>query len=107
MQRAYIVKEKDSVATALDDLAPGQARMVGAVVGAKIMVRIAVQNGHKIALKSMAPGDAVIKYGAVIGYATDRIEIGDWVHVHNMRSGVDETTRVDAVTGTVTDTQYI
>jgi len=43
-----------------------------------------VPAGHKIALRAIAAGAAVRKYGQVIGVATTGIEIGRHVHVHNL-----------------------
>ena len=28
----------------------------------------------------------IIKYGEIIGIATDDIHIGEWIHVHNIKS---------------------
>jgi len=39
-----------------------------------------------VALVPFEPGDAVVKYGEVIGQATESIEPGDWVHTHNAES---------------------
>jgi len=41
---------------------------------------------HKIALRDIAPGEAVLKYGECIGEATAAIPRGGWVHIHNVRS---------------------
>jgi altronate dehydratase len=41
---------------------------------------------HKVALKRIATGEAVVKYGAPIAFATRDIEEGEWVHEHNARS---------------------
>ena len=43
--------------------------------------------GHKVALRAMVPGDPVVKYGQVIGYATADIAPGDHVHSHNCAFG--------------------
>lgn len=43
--------------------------------------------GHKIAVRAVAQGDPVIKYGHVIGYATQDIAVGDHVHSHNLEYG--------------------
>jgi arabinonate dehydratase len=40
--------------------------------------------GHKIALTELADGDAVRKYGQVIGFAKGCIAPGDHVHSHNL-----------------------
>ena len=46
--------------------------------------------GHKIALRPIAAGEAVIKYGDSIGYATRDIASGEHVHCHNLRTGLRE-----------------
>jgi altronate hydrolase len=40
--------------------------------------------GHKIALRGIKQGEAVTKYGQIIGFASKDIEPGEWVHVHNV-----------------------
>jgi altronate hydrolase len=40
--------------------------------------------GHKIALRGVADGEAVLKYGQVIGFASRPIGAGDHVHTHNL-----------------------
>ena len=40
--------------------------------------------GHKIALKAVASGDAIRKYGQIIGFAEGDIKPGDQVHSHNL-----------------------
>ncbi len=42
--------------------------------------------GHKIAARAIAEGEAVVKYGAPIGVATQAIAPSEHVHVQNMRS---------------------
>jgi galactarate dehydratase len=39
-----------------------------------------IPEAHKVALTDMAAGDAVIRYGVVIGYAATPIAKGSWVH---------------------------
>ena len=48
--------------------------------------------GHKIALKDIKAGEKVIKYGFPIGVASSDIKKGDWVHVHNVKTLLSETT---------------
>ncbi|MEM6847302.1 MAG: altronate dehydratase family protein, partial [Pseudomonadota bacterium] len=43
-----------------------------------------VPRGHKVALHAIAQGDAVRKYGQVIGYASTDIPAGAHVHDHNL-----------------------
>jgi altronate hydrolase len=42
--------------------------------------------GHKIALRHIRAGEAVLKYGQIIGFAGSDIAPGSWVHVHNVRA---------------------
>lgn len=42
--------------------------------------------GHKIALKDLAEGDTVLKYGHDIGKVVAAAKAGDHVHVHNMKT---------------------
>jgi (2R)-sulfolactate sulfo-lyase subunit alpha len=42
--------------------------------------------GHKVALKGMAVGDTVIKYGIDIGKVVQPIRKGEHAHVHNFRT---------------------
>lgn len=41
--------------------------------------------GHKIARAPIGKGEAVIKYGAAIGRATEDIAAGDHVHLQNLQ----------------------
>ena len=43
-----------------------------------------VPYGHKIALRDIAPGEHIMKYGEGIGAASHPISKGDYVHVHNL-----------------------
>jgi (2R)-sulfolactate sulfo-lyase subunit alpha len=42
--------------------------------------------GHKVALKDLAVGDTVIKYGEDIGKVVAAISKGDHVHTHNLKT---------------------
>jgi (2R)-sulfolactate sulfo-lyase subunit alpha len=42
--------------------------------------------GHKVALKDMAVGDTVFKYGVDIGKVVAPISAGDHAHVHNIKT---------------------
>lgn len=47
--------------------------------------------GHKFALKNIAKGEKVIKYGMPIGTATADIPAGEKVHTHNLKTLLDES----------------
>jgi (2R)-sulfolactate sulfo-lyase subunit alpha len=42
--------------------------------------------GHKIALKDMAVGDTVMKYGIDMGKVVAPISAGEHAHVHNIKT---------------------
>jgi (2R)-sulfolactate sulfo-lyase subunit alpha len=42
--------------------------------------------GHKVALKDMAVGDTVIKYGIDMGKVVAAIRKGEHAHVHNIKT---------------------
>lgn len=46
--------------------------------------------GHKIAVTQIPAGSPIIKYGSRIGFAKETIHAGDWVHVHNIKTGLGE-----------------
>jgi altronate dehydratase small subunit len=85
---AVILSDKDNVATALADL-PACDYMLDRGEGqAPISVREDIKAGFKLALSDIGRGDQVYKYGYVIGLATQDIEKGNCVHVHNLISSV-------------------
>ena len=42
--------------------------------------------GHKVALRDMAVGDTVIKYGIDMGRVVAPIKAGEHAHVHNIKT---------------------
>lgn len=57
------------------------------VAGRTVSLTGAVPMGHKIALTPIRKGERVVRYGQTIGFATEAIEPGDWVHTQNMEAG--------------------
>lgn len=53
-------------------------------------VEVDLLTGHKVALKSIASGENVIKYGFVIGHATRDIERGEQVHTDNLKTNLGD-----------------
>lgn len=88
MSRKTILSHvKDNVATALTDLKKGeQANASLDNISVDIVLLEDVAFSHKYALRDVAKGKEVIKYGMPIGKALSDIRAGEWVHVHNCRS---------------------
>ena len=59
-------------------------------VGITLVGKGDIPAGHKFALKDIPCGEYIIKYGEIIGRATQDIKEGDWVHTHNVKSHLDE-----------------
>lgn len=82
-----VVEPSDNVATALRELEADET--VTVAVGDEertLQVRDNVIFGHKIAVEDIPNGETITKYGKSIGNATEDIDAGEWVHVHNVES---------------------
>lgn len=73
---------QDNVVVALRPIEEGE---IIEVSGNRIHVNENIMTGHKIAIRPIAIQTMVIKYGEEIGAATTNINVGDHVHVHNVR----------------------
>lgn len=73
----------DTVAVALDELHPGQ---VINTTDQPFFLIDNIHSGHKLALKSHTSGEAVYKYGSIIGHTTQAIKAGEHVHSHNLKT---------------------
>lgn len=69
----------DNVAVARRSIPAGNPTGRGDLVALDLIGR-----GHKVALKTIKSGEEVRKYGQVIGIATQDIEPGRHVHLHNL-----------------------
>ncbi len=83
---ALVINAADNVAVALEDIARGGT--VRLADGRELAAADDIPFSHKVALRDLAPGEDVVKYGEVIGRASQGIEKGGWVHTHNL--AVDE-----------------
>ncbi len=79
--RTLLLNPRDNVAVALGNLDVG----TDTAEGARIVRR--VPRGHKFAVRGIAQGEAIVKFGQIIGFAKEAIPAGDWVHEHNAGIG--------------------
>ena len=77
------LNDKDNVIIALADLGAG-------TVTDGLTLPHAVPRGHKIAANAIAAGERVIRYGQVIGVATEGIAAGGHIHTHNLGMGAHD-----------------
>ena len=86
-RKAILLDAKDNVATALTDLQEGESiRVALDDIAVETVLREGIEFSHKYALRDIAKGEQVLKYGLPIGRALNDIRAGEWVHVHNCRS---------------------
>lgn len=52
----------------------------------QIPCRADIPLGHKVAMKDLAVGDTVIKYGVDIGKVVAAIKVGEHAHVQNIKT---------------------
>jgi altronate hydrolase len=71
----------DNIAVARAPIAAGTELRLA---GTRIIAAEPVAAGHKIAIRAIACGEMVIRYGQAIGRATVPIEAGRHVHTHNV-----------------------
>lgn len=76
----------DNVAVARVTIAPDTLLRMD---GVEIRTKDPIPAGHKVALREIAPGEVVLRYGQNIGKAKTRILPGQHIHTHNL--GFEET----------------
>lgn len=82
--QVFLIDEADNVVTNVADEIPAGTEVD--VKGTVIETVDDIPYGHKIALRPIAEGEDVIKYGLSIGSATEDIPAGSHVHIHNVES---------------------
>ena len=75
--RALRLNESDNIIVAVDAFTPG-------FVYQNATASERVPRGHKMAIAPIAPGEPVRKFGQIIGFASQPISPGQWVHEHNV-----------------------
>lgn len=73
----------DNIVVCCRDVRAGETVRAGAL---ELVAAQDVALGHKLAVRPLAAGDKVIKYGTPIGSMTAAVGVGGWVHMHNMKS---------------------
>jgi (2R)-sulfolactate sulfo-lyase subunit alpha len=81
---------KDTVAVVVVEDVKAGAAMTGWIMDEDRMIQIEARQdipiGHKVALKDMAVGDTVWKYGIDMGKVVAPIQAGQHAHVHNIKT---------------------
>ncbi len=104
----FQINPQDNTAVMLADGAAGTViQVIGGVTNTTVTLTQPIAYGHKVALQDITESAAIFKYGIRIGHATQPIQSGDWVHLHNCASDYDERSGSLAIdSGRPTDTVY-
>lgn len=86
MVRAIVLNEADNVATLVDPGKEGDGVALSGEATGQVTLGADIAFGHKVAIRAIAAGDSILKYGKVIGQATQAIRVGQHVHVHNVEA---------------------
>ena len=81
------IHPNDNVAVALTDIAAGEEITLGS---STVKAAEAIARGHKMAIRPIAEGEKIVKYGYPIGHATKAIGAGEWVHIQNVKTDLSE-----------------
>lgn len=106
---AFQLCQEDNVATMLHDAEETEdVKIIGEPVHSVVRAIEQIHTSHKIALRPIGVGEAIVKYGFPIGEATRQIAKGEWVHLHNCRSHYDlRSSELDIQTGIRGETRYV
>lgn len=88
VQSAIKINYRDNVAVAIVPLVSGQTVTIDSK-SYKILQDIPA--GHKFALADLEAGTDAIKYGHSIGIITQTVRAGEWIHTHNLKTGLENT----------------
>ncbi|HQW37123.1 MAG TPA: flagellar biosynthesis protein FlgA [Usitatibacteraceae bacterium] len=82
--------ENDSVGVVVVEGVKAGATLTGWIMDQDKEITFKAANdipiGHKLAIKALAKGDTVIKYGTDIGRVVAPIGLGEHAHVHNIKT---------------------
>ncbi len=88
MQNFLKINDNDNVVVALQTLPQGT--VITLEGGATVTAVEEIPAGHKMAIKDIAEGTEVVKYGYRIGNAKEDIKTGAWIHTHNVKTALGD-----------------
>ena len=80
---AVLVNPRDNIAVAIKEIKEGET--VTGIGDLELQANEDIMRNHKVAIAEMAENEPVLKYGEKIGFASQPIRAGDWVHSHNLK----------------------
>jgi len=86
MPRAIVLNPADNVATLLDAGRAGDSCDLQGEASGQLVLLQDVPFGHKVCVADTSPGAEILKYGQIIGRASQPVRAGEHMHVHNIES---------------------
>ena len=85
-KKAIKLHIEDNVATSINNLQCEDIVEISDATNniSTVIVKDNIPFGHKFSLKNILKNESIIKYGEIIGKATQNIKIGQHVHIHNV-----------------------
>lgn len=87
MQDIIRINQEDNVAVALRPIEKGETLDIA---GTPVTAAEEIPQGHKMAIRDIKSGEAVVKYGCSIGFAKEDVQAGGWIHVHNLKTALGD-----------------
>ncbi|TNJ42566.1 altronate dehydratase [Tamlana fucoidanivorans] len=83
MSKNYVqIDPKDNIIVAINPLEKGK---ITQVAGKKVVLKENIKQKHKFALNDFNVGDSIYMYGVLIGKATEPIQEGEAITIHNVK----------------------
>jgi len=81
--RVILLAPQDNCVAVAATLAAGTRLLIDGTI---VLIERDIGIGHKLARREIARGEKILKYGAIIGSATQPIARGAHIHLHNLVS---------------------
>ena len=88
MQTFIKIHPNDNVIVALQEIPAGTPLTISDTL--TVTAKNNIPSGHKMSITDMNADTEIIKYGSSIGFAKENISCGEWVHVHNLKTGLGD-----------------
>lgn len=86
MPRAIVLNESDNLATLIDPGVAGDVCRLQGEAGGEVRLLQDIPFGHKVCIVDTPKDANILKYGQVIGRASQAVKTGEHMHVHNIES---------------------
>lgn len=86
MPRAIVLNESDNLATLIDPGVAGDVCRLQGEASGEVLLLQDIPFGHKLCIADTLKDANILKYGQVIGRASQAVKTGEHMHVHNIES---------------------